>query len=164
MRGGKAKFGTGTRYKRAPSGEIQLPSVPVLHGNSAFFQAPYVQSFAGSDLSGGDPSDAVFTRLPFHYLDPTAISEHLQESTVARIFPNPGSSDFTLEWSAEQHSDVELTLYDINGRSVKRQNLQQSHGSNRASNLGSHITFVREGINKVPEKEKEKAKKFKDYG
>jgi len=59
--------------------------------------------------------------------------------TVARIFPNPGSSDFTLEWSAEQHSDVELTLYDINGRSVKRQNLQQSHGSNRASIDMSHV-------------------------
>ena len=81
----------------------------------------------------GDPSDAVFTRLPFHFLVMTSITELRSDEDGIWLYPNPGSSEFTLEWDAEHIGEVILNVFDINGRLVKTQALQQRSGSNRVS-------------------------------
>jgi hypothetical protein len=114
--------------------EVNNPTAPVLHANGEHFETPYLQSFTGAGFPNtGDLSDAVFTRMPFHFLVMTTVTELRSDQGGMWLYPNPGGSEFTLEWDAEQNENIELTMFDINGRLVKTQTLKQAHGSNRVA-------------------------------
>jgi hypothetical protein len=64
-----------------------------------------------------------------------------------RLYPNPTSDIFNVEFSAASDSEMEMTVYNLNGAIVKTKKVQLSEGNNvineDISSLASGVYFVR---------------------
>ncbi len=76
----------------------------------------------------------------------TGIEELTADGTGVKVFPNPASNKVRVDFTAQKKGKGELTLLDINGKSVFRQSLSFYDGDNKiyfdASEFSNGIYFL----------------------
>ncbi len=118
------------------AGGMEEGCLPVLHAMAPYFLAPYVQPYL---QSMDDPSDALFTRFSF-----SAIAMNLEElpgnqADGVRVYPNPGTDGFSLEWESGSIGNTTVHVHDIHGRTVLVERILTTLGLNRVMIAMNHV-------------------------
>ena len=78
--------------------------------------------------------------------DFVGINENISEGLVIdiNIYPNPATSEISLDMYLKQQSDVQIDIYDLQGRMVK--NIFSGQLSGGANNLNTRISDIKQGL------------------
>ncbi len=72
-----------------------------------------------------DPSDETFVTLVFN-AEGSAVEDNFGNTLVSDIYPNPANSQANIEYNLSFGSHLNVVMYDMLGKEVKRYNLESS--------------------------------------
>jgi len=88
----------------------------------------------------------------------TDISHIKETHSTMMLYPNPASNQLTVQFTGKQNNKTTISVYDMAGRVVSRQQFSSHQGVNNASlyigNLKNGIYFVEVNINGNPQMQK----------